>query len=37
MFHIVGNSSFKSPKGTEIYRMCKIESGAVIQKGRGHK
>lgn len=35
MFHIVGNSSFKSPKGTEIYRMCKIESRAVIQKGRG--
>lgn len=35
MFHIVGNSSFKSPKGTEVYRMCKIESRAEIQKGRG--
>lgn len=35
MFHIVGNSSFKSPEGTEIYSMCKIESRAVIQKGRG--
>ena len=34
MFHVVGNSSFKSPKGTEIYCMCKIESRAVIQKGR---
>lgn len=34
MFHVVGNSSFKSPKGTEIYHMCKIESRAVIQKGR---
>lgn len=33
MFHRVENSSFKGPKQTDIYRMCKIESRPVIQEG----